>query len=371
MHPTERKIQVARSQLLLNNPFFGILAMRLSVVADPNFSTAATDGKHLFYDTAFMERLSPAHRLTIVAHEVMHCVLDHMSRRGSRNPALWNIACDYVVNLILVDSGFSLPDTGLIDQQYKDLSTEAVYDKLLSELPPAVKELMEKGADPGGMGGVIDAPSGSGTTSELSEDWKQATLAAASQAAGRLPASIARIVDRIRDPLVPWQALLRDFLHEPFKGDYTWKRPNKRYAHANIHFPTLHADATGHIVVAIDTSGSITDELLAQFFSEVSAIFSEVKPSALHVIYCDAAINHIDVFHPGDNPLPSPCGGGGTDFVPPFAYLESEGITPAAFIYLTDLMCNSYPTPPSYPVLWVCPIEKPHHPPFGSVININ
>lgn len=370
---TERKMQVARAQLLLNHPFFGMLAMRLHLVESLDFDTAATDGRNYYYNPKFMESLPAEHRLTITAHEVLHCVLEHMTRRGSRNPILWNVAGDYVINLLLRDSGFRFPPGALLDTHFANLSTEAVYDMLLKELPPELKKRLEVGDDPGGMGQVLDAPGKSETTTELAEDWKQSVAAAATLAdgMGKLPASLARLVGRLLNPMVPWQALLRDFLHEPFKGDYTWKRPNKRYAHAGLHFPTIRTDCTGEIVVAIDTSGSINDDMLTRFFSEVYAIFSEVKPSALHIIYCDSVVNRVDVYRPGDIPEPHPCGGGGTSFVPPFDYLEQNGIVPAAFVYLTDLQCNSYPTTPTFPLLWACWEENYPQPPFGQVINVN
>lgn len=366
-----RKIEIARSQLLLNQPFFGQLAMRLIVREDTRNSTAWTDGRFLGYNREWIDSLTNDHVLAVTAHEIMHCVLDHITRRNSRDPKLWNVAGDYVINLILTDSGFDLPKPCLFDRAFAGMTTEAVYDKLLSDMSPELKRALESGSsDVGLMGEAVDAE---GDSNEVSDDWKAAVAGAAEQARriGKLPAGLDRLVGKLLNPQVPWQALLRDFLQEPFRSDYTWRRPNKRLAHTGLHFPSVATEHTGQIVVAVDTSGSIDDHMLTAFFSEINAIFSEVRPSALHVIYCDAAVTHVDRFEPGDPLVANPKGGGGTDFRPPFKYLDENGITPAALVYLTDLCCHSYPETPDFPVLWANWAEHNSNVPFGTIININ
>ena len=115
--------------MIMDHPFFGCLAMRLHVVARQDIPTLATDGKHLFYSPAFLDKIPDRDLLTIVAHEVLHCALGHMTRRGSRDHNLWNKACDYAVNAVLVNAGFHMPSYGLYDPKYAGLSAEDILKK--------------------------------------------------------------------------------------------------------------------------------------------------------------------------------------------------------------------------------------------------
>ena len=105
----EEKLSRARTQLLLNQPFFGTLCLRLKMVSMPGFPTMATDGRRLVYNPAFVEKLTPGKLEGVLAHEVMHCALAHHCRRGERDAALWNQATDYAINPILISNGMTLP----------------------------------------------------------------------------------------------------------------------------------------------------------------------------------------------------------------------------------------------------------------------
>ena len=125
-----QKLSLARTKLILEHGFFGLLALRLQFVERVDIPTLAVDGKHIFYNPDFVLSLSDKITQSAVAHEVMHCVLAHISRRGSRDPKKWNVAGDYALNQILVDSGFTLGDNWLIDNKFKGMSADEIYNLL-------------------------------------------------------------------------------------------------------------------------------------------------------------------------------------------------------------------------------------------------
>lgn len=362
-----KKLTRARTQLLLEQPFFGSLALRLRMVEDESVLTMAVDGRSIFYNPKFVEGLSTGLTRAIVAHEVMHCVYEHCSRRENRNPMKWNIAGDYVINAVLTDCGFEFEGTGLLNRAYDDMTADQVYNLL----PDDKDGGGGRHPGPGEPGGPLDECRDSDPqTSEVdTTDWKIATIqsAAAAKAAGNLPKSLERFIDEMVAPKVDWKARLRRFITEISKDDYSWMRPNRRMLSQDLYLPSLHSETMGEIVVAIDTSGSIGQGTLDAFGSEVKAIVQNVRPSKTTVIYCDAEVNHIDEFAPNDELHFQLHGGGGTDFRPPFKHLEDEGTTPVCFIYLTD-MYGPFPNDPGYPVLWCATtsIEGP----FGETIQI-
>lgn len=344
----------ARTQLILDHPFFGMLALRLPLVEDANIPTACVDGKQIRYNPTFVSQLSATEVKTLVAHEVMHCVYDHMSRRDSRHPRTWNQAGDYVINLTLSDSGFDPIKGWLHSTTYKGMSTDEVYGMLP---PPDDKD----GKDP-----LDECQDGS---PEDAIDWKIATIQAANTARmeGKLPASLARFVEELTAVKIDWRAALRRFITETAKDDYSWMRPNRRFIEAGFFLPTLYSETMGEIVTVIDTSGSITQEILNTFGAEIKAIIQHAKPSKTYVIYCDSEVNQIDEFSPTDDIKFAMHGGGGTSFIPPFEYCIQHNIKPVCLIYLTDLY-GPFGDPPEFPVMWVCTTEKTA--PWGETIPI-
>ncbi len=439
----EEKLCRARTQLLLNQPFFGTLCLRLKLVAMPSFPTMATDGRRLAYNPAFVAQLTPAELEGVIAHEVMHVALAHHCRRGDREPQLWNEAADYAVNPILLDNGITLPGDMLIDPAFRDLSAEEIYARLLkqqqegsetqppqssggpstgsngaaqpnqpqpsgSQTPssgsgpsqqtasapqnapqptqPSPEPLpggSEQGgtdqgitARPGGFGEVTDATNEDGTPASPAEmsrqqhEWathaEQAMCSA--KACGRMPGGIERQLKEARESRCDWRAILREFIAATDPSDYRWTPPNRRFVSSGLYLPSVMRSGVGEIVIAVDTSGSIGHQELEQFAGEITAISEDAEPERIHVVYCDAAVQSTEEFGPAEPISLSPKGGGGTDFRPPFRWVEAEGIQPKCFIYLTDLCCSSFPEPPEYPVLWVT--DSRTTAPFGETLRI-
>jgi predicted metal-dependent peptidase len=418
----EPKLTRARTQLILGQPFFGSLCLRLKL-ASGAVPTMATNGRQIVYNPDFVESLKPAELQAVLAHEVMHVALAHHCRRGNRDHKTWNEAADLAINPILIGNGFTLPADALVDPSFAGLSAEEIYSRLIQRkrdgehgpehspqtpnaggssgpqqatgFPPVSASLPDKtpadqqehgsqgdhgssaSVRPGGFGEVLDAvddDGNPGSTAENSRQQHEWAIAAeralrAAKMCGRVPADIDRPLSESRESRQDWRAMLRDFITATTPSDYRWNPPNRRYVASGLYLPSVERSGLGTIVIGVDTSGSIGDEELEQFAGEISAISDEAQPEAIHVVYCDAAVQSSQQFGPSEPVHLEPKGGGGTDFQPVFGWVEENGIAPVCLIYLTDLCCHSYPPVPAYPVLWVTDSRRTA--PFGETVRIS
>lgn len=357
MTTASQKMIKARANLVMAHPFFGALALRLKMIEDPSIKTAACNGTSIRYNPKFVDKLSLSKVQGLIAHEVMHPAFLHHTRRGSRDKKKWNIACDYAINTILHNAGFDLPNGGYLNPAYDGMTAEHIYTLL-----PDDPDNLDDDNDPGGDGGVDDSPNsqnGGGSKSQQNHEeaeWKVAVAQAAHMAKqiGRLPGGIERMIEELFEPVLPWRNILRRFLTEKRNDDFSWKRGNRRFIAQGLYLPSrLSDDAMGEIVIVIDTSGSISQKELTEFGSEIKGIVDEVRPSKVRVIYCDSCIAHIDEFGPDDDLQFEARGGGGTDFRPPFEWLEKNQIVPRALVYLTDGYGPFPEQEPDFPTLFV------------------
>lgn len=377
MNSVQHKLTKARTQLLTRSPFFASLALKLVMEPSTEIETAATDGSKLYYNEDFIKDLPLEKVIGLLAHETMHPALLHHTRRGSRDPAKWNKACDYAINSILKEAGFTLPSEGFIDSQYAGMTAEHIYSILPVE--PGDNN-SDKGNgdggsnnDPGGDGGVMDSPStpqGGGSKSQQSAEenqWKQDVAMAAQTAKrmGNLPGSLERLLSDLFEAKIPWRDKLHRFMTEKAQDDFSWRKGNRRFLAQDLYLPGR--DSTnnmGEVVVVIDTSGSIGDKELTEFASEIDGIIAETSPERTYVIYCDCEVAHVDTFERGDDftVTRDNIGGGGTCFIPPFEWLKERDITPRCLVYLTDGY-GSFPDEQHFPVMWVInnfDVEPPH-----------
>lgn len=368
----------ARAQLVMRQPFFGTLALGMKLVEDPTFSTGWTNGKVIAYNPTWVGGLRQSQVVGFAAHEVLHPAFLHHLRRGGRNKRKWNVACDYAINQILVDAGFDLPDNGYVDAKYKDLSAETIYNMLPDDIGKGrgPRGWDTDDPDPGQCGGVVDFDEAGDSVAETAEEhnWKVQVAAAAHAARqqGKLPASLERLVAEILKVTTPWREILRRFITDKSADDFSWSKGNRRYLSQGLYLPTAWSESMGEIVVAVDTSGSISIAELTHFFGEINKIREDTAPRQTHVIYCDAEVNAVEVYGPEDMIEPHPTGGGGTDFCPVFDYVAEKDISPKCLIYLTD-MYGSFPThAPEYPVLWATFTDWSQHPaPWGEHVEID
>lgn len=381
----EKLMTKARTNLILNHPFFGNLALRLVIKVDEACPTGWTDGRYLAYNPVWLSDLTFDEVVGFVCHEVMHCAMGHHLRRDSRDPHGWNIACDYAINYLIDQAGMVLPKEALRAPQFDDKNAEWIYSRLPKSGGggggggDSGDEGGQPGesVDPGRCGGVRDAQKEDGKPLSPSErdkeeaQWKVAvsTAAKAAKMAGRLPAGMERMIEDMLEPTVNWRDALQRFANRYAKGNYSWIRPNRRFVWQNLYFPSLHSEELGDIVVAIDTSGSVTDAELSLIPGELTDILTRYPGTKITVIWCDYSIpkDGIQEFTAEDIPLKlKPKGGGGTSFRPPFEYVANNGVEPVCFIYITDGCCYEYPDMPHYPVLWIG-TEK-FDPPWGEFV---
>lgn len=390
------KMTKAVSGLVLDQPFFASMVMKMKLVTDQSCETIWTDGLTIGYNPEFVKDLSINKIKGVLAHDVMHVVLDHHLRIQSRDTQTWNKACDYPVNKIIKESGFELPDRALLNQTYGDMSADSIYEEIYIKLDqqspgpdpngpnnggqqnqPNAQPGHGNNNDPGGCGEVRMPPVTSPLDiAKLQADNRINIIQSynIAKSAGRLPAGLKRYIDEeILSQKVDWKEYLRDFVDIAAKGDYSWSSPNTRYLGSGFYLPSINSKEIGNIVVAIDTSGSIYDEILLDFAGEMKSITDTYPNIRIKTIYCDSMVydDAVEEFGHGDDIILNPVGGGGTDFVPVFEYIENQDDTPVCLVYLTDMMCHSFPnTPPDYPVLWVQWGDYEKEPPFGGHVKI-
>lgn len=396
--PSEVRIQKARTTLLLDHPFFGTLLFRLGARACGSIATIATDGVSLFYNPEFVDTLNAAELAGVLAHEVMHPALQHHTRRGNRDHCRWNMACDYAINPILLDTGLTLPKDVLIDDRFRGMSAERIYNLIEEDdkqegssgqpesQPEAGSDGVENGslvndssggdpqapATPGGVGQVLDAPdpeAESGpSVAEQAREWQIAVEQAETVArvAGKLPGGAIRAMEASQAAGVDWREMLRRAWSDTIPADYSWTRPNRRHVWAGLYLPGITSEGVGEIAIAVDCSGSVSSRQLGLFEAEIRSILAGQRPRLVHVLYFDAAVQKVETYEAGQPISLSPVGGGGTDFRPCFDWLDHEGIVPETLVFLTDL-CGTFPSEaPAYPVIWASTEDRKA--PFGQVV---
>ena len=377
--PIVQKIVSARVSLLFNQPFFGNLATRLELVdASKWCKTAATDGRKLYYNREFIKNLSDDELLFLVGHEVMHCVYDHLGRKGSRDHKLWNMANDYIVNYTLKKEQLgSMPKGGLYDERYTDeMTSEEVY-RLLEENSAQVQMTLDEhlemdgsdgNGDGNGSGGqtvtVTVMGDGNGPPKLTEEDLQKirneikAAVINAAQAvgAGKVPAGVKRLIEDFTNPIMDWRTLLEMHIQSSIKDDYTFARPSKRSWGINgrrsVILPGQNFKDTVDVAVCIDTSGSMTNEMLRDFLSETKGIMETFDDFKLTLWTFDTQVYNPKVFTPNniDEIMEyQPQGGGGTLFECNWEFMRDpasagfgdvegigDSIEPKKFVMFTD-----------------------------------
>ena len=341
------KIIVARVGLLLRHPFFGNMATRLKIQdASEWCKTAATDGRHLFYNREFFGGLTTKQVEFVVAHEILHNVFDHMGRNEGRDRQIFNIAADYCVNGQLVRDhiGEQPPEIKIFhDPQHYNKSAEQVYDEIFEkydqEQLKALGQLLDDHIDweKDGEGRPVYSKD---ELKQIRDEIREATMQAANAAgAGNTPAGVARMIKDLTEPKMNWRELLRQQIQSTIKSDYSFSRPNRKGWHTGAILPGMKLDETIDIAVSLDMSGSITDEMSMDFITELKGIMDEYKDYNIKLWCFDTKVYNEQDFdgYSGEDILSYEImGGGGTDFMCNWAYMKENDIVPKKFIMFTD-----------------------------------
>ena len=469
LEESAQRVSDGVTELLRKQPFFGSLALRLPLRADPSRETLASDGHEIRYSPRWVAA-TDAHVIeTAMARVVMACALKHHTRRGERDPERWQLASQLVTHALIRDAGFTLPPDA---EAWHGVSVEEAYDRLPepqeddsggdSEAPPAggamgtaaagkpsgvgdddqdssddrsddsasndddsgkpddgggqgqdgsrddgpddgCQDEDQPGGDGQGSDGDSDAPashdpSGTGEIMDTGargdggdadgeapvdvtaeeQAWDEAMHQAMNlaRAEGKLPGGVEETVRNAHASTLDWRSLLRRYMTDAARRDYSWSFPNRRFIDSGLYLPSIRSEGMDAIAVIIDTSGSLPAQTLADFWAELREVATEIQPESVHVLQVDAAVQDTAEYSPDD--LPDEIvvkGRGGTDFRPGFAWLDEQGIQPGVCLYFTDMECSDYPeAEPPFPVLW-CDYgdgDSPwrHPAPWGERIDI-
>jgi len=367
MNAIEEKLTTARVGLLLKTPFFGNMATRMKIInADDWCQTAATDGRNFFYNTKFVEKLSTKKLEFLFAHEIGHCVFDHFGRAGSRNRQLCNISQDYAINQILKDEkiGEVIDEVPIcLDDQYRGLAWEEIYDKLyekadiqeisLDELMEQLGETLdehingdgaqtkdgkdkEQDKDTRGKAPVLTKEEKQKIKDEIKEAMIQSAAAAG---AGKTPAAIQRLIKDLTEAKMNWREILRMNIQSIIKNDYSFTTPSRKGWHTGAILPGVKNDETIDIAIAVDMSGSIGMDDAKVFFSEIKGIMDQYEDFNIKVWCFDTKVyNYAEFSQDNVEELLDyePKGGGGTEFEVNWDFMKEEGIEPKKFVMFTD-----------------------------------
>lgn len=379
----EEKITRTIIQLQKIKPFFSYILSYFRFYKRKKLSTMGVN-QHgvIIYGEKWLDSLKEEDLRTILAHETLHVVLKHLERAGVRNKLFWNLAADMVVNDILDEDGFQMPNGGLTEFMGitgKKRSAEAVYEdiyKLFRQKKQITQTNAKKADDDRWDEHMIDEPGigkgdkekkkkekkGNGkedkegqqeeieAQSEMESaieeqkdvDWERVIREAYvySKQQGNCPAGIERLLDALVQSKLDWKSLLYKFITREIPIDYSWRRPHKRTDSLGIYLPTVVREDID-IIVAVDDSGSIGQKEFIDFMSEIASILRSFDSIKGTLIACDCSIHDIlpldnsefQKILTGEYKLH---GGGGTDFRPVFEWIKENKPNAKLIIYLTD-----------------------------------
>lgn len=351
----------ARALLVMKYPFWATIVLNTEIRIGDNLHgqpnpTACTDGRVIVINQSFLDTLTVPKVVFLLAHEAGHIAMHHALRLRGRNPVLWNTACDYAINHLLVEDGLEFIGEGRLDPEYSG-SAEANYDKLLRN-PPQSQE--------GGIGPDLIDPH---LTEVEAQAVAQQVCAVVAQAAtmarlqGKLSPGLARFVGDLLNAKVPWQDVLREFMLDTIAAEESWARRNRRY---DAYMPSRHSTALDSVGVILDTSGSICGEVLTAMLSEVRAIAEMTCPASMRIMCADTAVVTDQLIEAGQPFEVEVKGGGGTDMRVPLERMGEH--SPDVVILITDGYTPWPDCEPDYPLIVCCTTDVDV--PVGWVVRV-
>jgi predicted metal-dependent peptidase len=416
-------MEIARVGFMNAAPFFCYyFYAEMKEVPTLDIETACTDGRRIYYNPEYLSSLKPPERVFVLAHEVYHVVARHPQRvKHYRSEdklrslpydhEFFNKCLDYPINGDLVKN-----DVGMVNPAWcfdPSISPEELgedlYEKHFKKKPPGQggSQGQQQGAGmpvagDGRKGGKPDpkAQARGGNFDDVlppevdpvtgkedipdEAEFREAVAraAAAAKAMGKMPGSFQRMVDEILEPQVSWREHIRMLVTGKVGARHeTWDKLNRRRIAVSVNaisrgdpfvvMPGRKGFGANDVAVVVDTSGSIGQKELDSFFAEIGGIMQDVRPKRIYVIWCDARVAGVDMVSSLDelgHIKANPKGGGGTDFRPPFIWLEENQVRPECLIYLTDGYGPFPDQAPGYPAIW-CMITDVD-PPWGEVVRI-
>jgi predicted metal-dependent peptidase len=372
--------------------YSGIIMIGRTEVKD-DVPTACTDGRNTYYGRDYMAKQASNKRKGVILHENLHKAFRHTTvwrHLFKENPNMANMACDYVINLMIMDGDnnfVSLPDGALLDHKYKGLDAGTVYRMIKEEAKGGTVHVKTVGDQEGKDVPVIKIGNGLDehdweSAEGMSKEEKEALAKDVDQAlrqgailAGKMSANVPREISDVLEAKVDWREAMREFVTSfcVDKDESTWRRPSRRWIGQDVYMPSMIGESVGRIVIGIDMSGSIGDEEVGQFLGEVKKICDTVKPEGIDLLYWDTRVCQHEKYEQDqlDNLISStkPRGGGGTDPQCIVDYMGKKKIKAECAVILTDGYVGSWGEGWSCPTLWGITTDVTSE--IGKTVRVN
>ena len=374
--PEDKALERAKIELMMdpNNIFWVSILLSMRSVWRDDISTAGVDGRHLFINPKFFLSLNEKERVGVLMHEVSHIARNHITRRNDRNHRLFNEAGDYLINAQLISQGYSLPDGCLHNPDYTDtdFNTETLYKVLEAEQQNDPNKI------PGNytLNGDIQFPADPATNSQIEQEIGDIILRATTQAKnsskgmGSVPGEALVALDKIINPKLPWNVILQNFMTKFAKHDYSWTKPNRRYM-PNFYLPSMYSEGICNLAIAVDSSGSVSDEEFGYFIGEIAMVRERLKPELISLVDFDTSIKKVQKITEGTDIFKDLKfhGRGGTNIFPVLDWAKEN--QPEVLIVFSD---GEFSLPklehdPGCPVVWMIHEDPDFQVPFGEVIH--
>lgn len=414
----QKRLLLSRMRILCHHGFYGLLLMHMRYAIDEGAQTAYTDGERIAFGPSFLEELSDSELDFVMMHEILHVVLQHCFRGINADSERYNVAADIVVNSNIMLENGSDPCSITLSRYGECMHTapngkeghlytaEEVYEMLQLTSSKKIKPISSSGGSGSdwatGRAKKVQGKAQNGNSApgnfddhshwgELEEDdvlrdvWVKRLEDAceamenreAAMGRGLLPAFAQRLLKELRKPQTDWRTILNDFVQEEI-ADYSFSPPDRRFDDSPFFLPDFNEkyDMLEDILFMIDTSGSISDDMVVAAYSEVKGALDQFDGKLKGWLgFFDAAIIEPKPFESfGELKKIKPAGGGGTDFQIIFEYvsLHMSDHPPICIIILTD---GGAPFPQEHlankvPVLWLLNKENVT-PPWGKVARIS
>ena len=396
----ERRLKKAKITLMRHKDFAlysGVMMIGKTILSE-TCPTACTNGRDETYGRTFVKQLTDNELAFVMMHENMHKLFRHLfiwRKLYKENFMLANAACDYVINLILVNSDphgkvIAMPRKdgkvwGCLDKKYAGMNAKQVFD-LLKQQGEGEGEGEGEGGEGTGVPEGFDEHDWEGAEElsptekeEIKKDMDRAIRQGKiahdklnGSGAGNMPGEIGDLLT----PKIDWREQMREFVNSicSNKDTSSWRRPNRRLIANDIYMPSLVGERVGSVAVGIDTSGSISRPQLTAFISELKHILESVHPEKIDLLYWDSQVENHEVYVEGNmqdvEGRTKIIGGGGTDPVCVDKYLKEKAIRPECIIMLTDGYVGNWGNEWEAPTLWAIVDNPSCTAPVGKTLHL-
>ena len=373
----EQLLVKAKSQLIMKYPYFGMLASRLKHESNESVRAYASNGVRFLYNPDFIQRRNIDELMFILTNCVMHHVLAHQQRKLNRHGSLWQLATDYAINNLLRKNGLAIPNGANFNEEYADMFAEEIYEILKNNFFDDTNgafddenngdENAPKEKKSNDFANLENIEAELDPTSESEWDYAASVSKELALKKSVMPSGFERLAKKMKTNDVDWRFELYNAINRHMRNNYAFMPPNKKHLYRGFCLPSLTSDALS-LCVAVDTSGSINDELLGAFMEEFKNIMQSFPAVKIELIIADAKVHAHYTFQGGEKMDFALKGGGGTDYRPVFDYVEANLPMNTMLLYFTDGDGWFPKYPPSYEVIWA--LSRKNKVPFGRPLLI-